>query len=121
MAILFAFFIFILLSISIISFADDNRTVNNYYNSYDTTSQADGVASAYAIGSMNFSPVIQPWQFGIGAGWYEDKNGYDNSAIAIGIGKRTCISGNCGIANFAGTYEEGGGKGIGAGMVWTFP
>ena len=84
--------------------------VTNVFNTYNT----DGTALSLAVSAPQYDYNIKGLQLGIGGGWYDE-----NSAIAIGAGKRMCFSeGNCGMFNFTFGLEEGGETGGNVGFTW---
>ncbi len=89
--------------------------VTNITNPYS----ADGVALAMAMAAPQYDLNVKSAQIGVGGGWYRDQNGNGSSGIAVGLGKRFCLSKeSCGIMNFSAGMNEGGGVGLNFGFTW---
>jgi len=107
--------LFFLLFFSTSVFAADDPPAPsiNYSNNY-----SDGTALALAASSLQFDQNVDGWQVGMGTGYYQSSFGHESYGTTLGLGKRMCLSGRCGVLNFSAGLIEGGGFGGNMGFTW---
>jgi len=68
---------------------------------------------------VNLTMNIEALQIGMGAGWYLNEQGRESTGLAMGLGKRACLSEKrCGMISFLGGLSEGGGKAAAVGFTF---
>jgi hypothetical protein len=102
----------LMLSLSLGAVAHDHHEHHNEQISETRfTYGSDGVSLSLAM--------VKDLQIGVGGGFYEDQYGNSQSGVAVGFGKRLCVSDkSCGIINFSAGINEGGGQGLNVGFTW---